>query len=360
MRHHIIRYHIADERWWFLFPLACCWKCRRWEIAVHVNNHGPFSMDQHLQELVILVDEFIDYLSLGLGLGSSDDLLNFVERRSLGDANSIFSPEELELWDNYDTFIGLPKETDRNLVSPSRVSSLLHWRTLQRIFMLLPKTPNPQPTEDFADAHCHVDRLLHITHSNGTLSQFMKTEGIECQNLRGCVAVFCDEPTFSDQNRWLELVSDSLVHAAVGYHPKQAASFTPKSEQTIRHRMNHPKVCALGEIGLDYSGRHIRTKLVQQTVYKRLLKLAVELDKPIIVHCRDAEDDCLKIAIETIPRNWKIHLHCFSQDWGRAQKWLAYFPNLFIGLTLLVSGKNAGAKWDSLTTTGLILRTLLE
>ncbi len=294
-------------------------------------------MDQHLQELVILVDEFIDYLSLGLDLGSSDDLLNFVERRSLGDANSIISPEKLELWDNYDTFIGLPKETDRNLVSPSRVSSLLHWRTLQRLFMLLPKTPNPQPTEDFVDAHCHVDQLLNVTHSKGTLSLFMKTEGIECQNLRGCAAVFCDESTFSDRDRWLELVSDDLVHAAVEYHPKQATSFIPKSEKTIRHLMNHPKVCALGEIGLDYSGRHIRNKLVQKTVYKRLLRLAIELDKRLVVHCRDAEDDCLQIVTEVLPQQWKIHLHCYTNNWKNGRNWCRRFPNLCIGLTPLIT-----------------------
>ena len=128
--------------------------------------------------------------------------------------------------------------------------------------MLLPKTPNPQPTEDFVDAHCHIDQLLNVTHNKGTFSQFMKTEGIECQNLRGSVAVFCDQSTFRDYNRWLELVSDDLIHVAVGYHPNQAANFKPKSEQTIRHLMNHSKVCALGEIRLDYSMRHIRNKVV--------------------------------------------------------------------------------------------------
>ena len=130
----------------------------------------------------------------------------------------------------------------------------------------------------------------------------MKTEGIECQNLRGSVAVFCDQSTFRDYNRWLELVSDDLIHVAVGYHPNQAANFKPKSEQIIRHLMNHSKVCALGEIRLDYSMRHIRNKVVLWH-YKCLLKLALELNKPLVVHCRDAEDDCMKIAVEILPQN---------------------------------------------------------
>ena len=83
--------------------------------------------------------------------------------------------------------------------------------------------------------------------------------------------------------------------------------------------MHHPKVFALGEIGLDYSGDHHRHKLTQQVVFKRLLGLAVEKDKPVIIHCREAEEDCLRIALDTLPTHWKIHLHCYTGDWEGAR-----------------------------------------
>ena len=44
MKRHVKRYHVCTGRWWFLYPLACCWSCERWKIATHVREHGSFQM----------------------------------------------------------------------------------------------------------------------------------------------------------------------------------------------------------------------------------------------------------------------------------------------------------------------------
>ena len=105
MRRHVIRYHIASEGWWFLFPLLTCWNCRRWVIALHVDLHGPFDED-HIPELATRLEGFVRYVCSGLGLAStSDELVNFVVQRQLGDEVSAFNPEETCVWDAYDKFI---------------------------------------------------------------------------------------------------------------------------------------------------------------------------------------------------------------------------------------------------------------
>ncbi|XP_038061117.1 putative deoxyribonuclease TATDN2 [Patiria miniata] len=86
---------------------------------------------------------------------------------------------------------------------------------------------------------------------------------IETTNFRGCIANFYDEGTLTDERRWAELVDDHFVAAAVGFHPKQAQRFTQDTDRVIRRLLDHPKTCALGEIGLDYSGEHGRWRAAQ-------------------------------------------------------------------------------------------------
>ncbi len=363
MRRHVVRYHLANEKHWFLFPSLCCWECKKWDIAIHVRLHGPFSIQQHMPLLTSLVSNFIDEISQRLEVRTSG-FLDFVVRRQLGDTNSEFSPDELRVWDAYDKFVGLQIERERSLASPTRISSVLHWRTLQRLFLLADQSPSPcvssnqdpasrapthttprpepEPALDYIDAHCHVDRLLKVAQHKGTLSTFLNDQVIDTTGFRGCVAVFCDVATLTDVERWKELVSDKFIFAAVGFHPKNAHNFSTDAEEAIRRLLGHPKVYALGEIGLDYSGGCHRHKAVQQSVLRCLLRMAVAGNMPVVIHCRDAEEDCFRILLETLPRQWRIHLHCYTNNWEAARKWCSAFPNLCLGLTLLVAWGSSG------------------
>ena len=345
MKRHVIRYHICHDQWWFMYPLLSCWTCKRWEIAVHVREHGPFREEQHMGQLNNHVYEFVYFITASLKLRSPRCLPGFVANDNLGDRNSSFSAVEERVWDAYDKHQGLPPLLERTLQFPTRISSVLHWRTLQRLLLLVPPStplsPLPLAAPDsplaFIDSHCHVDRLLHTAHRTGTLAQFLEDEAIETTNFRGCIANFCDEDTLTNEKRWAELVDDHFVVAAVGFHPKQARRFTQDTDRVIRSLLDHPKACALGEVGLDYSGEHGRFKSVQRSVFRRLLRMAVELHKPVVLHCRDAEDDCLEIATEILPPQWKIHLHCYTNGWKGAQNWCRKFPNLCVGLTTMIT-----------------------
>ncbi len=98
------------------------------------------------------------------------------------------------------------------------------------------------------------------------------------------------------------------IYAAVGFHPHDAVDY---DEDLIRELAKHPKVVAIGEIGLDYYRNH-SPRNVQKDVFARQIALAKELDKPIIVHDRDAHEDTLRILEEHAPDN--VVFHCYAGD----------------------------------------------
>lgn len=87
------------------------------------------------------------------------------------------------------------------------------------------------------------------------------------------------------------------VYAAVGFHPQEVAKFPEDGFDQIKQMINHPKVVAIGEIGLDY---HYGTddKELQKVMLRRQLQLAVDTDMPVIIHERDCVADCLEIVFD--------------------------------------------------------------
>jgi TatD DNase family protein len=107
------------------------------------------------------------------------------------------------------------------------------------------------------------------------------------------------------------------VWAAVGIHPHEASSCSGATLQELRTLAEHPKVVAIGEIGLDYF-RNLSPAAVQQTAFAEQLALAASLGLPAVVHNRDASADVLRF-IGGVARDPDLAmragvLHCFSAD----------------------------------------------
>ena len=102
------------------------------------------------------------------------------------------------------------------------------------------------------------------------------------------------------------------IYATVGLHPHDAKRFTPQTLREIALLAEHPKVVALGEMGLDYH-RNLSPKSVQKRVFEEQLDLATQLDLPIVVHNRNAFDDILSI-LENHSQLTGGVLHCFSEN----------------------------------------------
>ncbi|XP_061187774.1 uncharacterized protein LOC133195836 [Saccostrea echinata] len=192
--------------------------------------------------------------------------------------------------------------------------------------------------EPYFDSHCHIDFLFSRQRFCGSWSRFKAVnEETFPDNFAGCVAVFCNPFTFKADGLWKDVSYEEDVWLAFGCHPKSATDFSLQSYNGLKTCLQHRKVVALGEIGLDYSGTFKQHMDVQKIVFRRQIQLALEMEKPLVIHCRDAEEDCLQILKEMVPKNYKIHCHCFTGDYTGATRWIEAFPRLFIGLTPMVT-----------------------
>lgn len=127
------------------------------------------------------------------------------------------------------------------------------------------------------------------------------------------------------------------VYAAVGLHPGGAARFASTGTEALRRLGTYEKVVAIGETGLDYyrSREHADA---QKALLRQHLALAKDLNKPVIIHNRDADADLLEILREFRPVGV---MHCFSGDAKFAFDCLEL--GLFISFTGILTFKNATA-----------------
>jgi TatD DNase family protein len=103
------------------------------------------------------------------------------------------------------------------------------------------------------------------------------------------------------------------VYATAGVHPHDARTLDDAGLEEIRRLAAHPKVVAIGEIGLDYY-RDLSPRPVQKAVFRRQLELAVELGMPIVIHTRESFEDTLRIVEDYSDRLVGAVFHCFPGD----------------------------------------------
>ena len=110
------------------------------------------------------------------------------------------------------------------------------------------------------------------------------------------------------------------IYTTVGVHPHEAKEVTPAHLETLEKIARHPKVIAWGEIGLDFFYDH-SPRDVQELVFRQQMELARAAKLPLIIHCRDAWEDCLRVLEEAWnPTGLGGVLHCFSSTLEHAQR----------------------------------------
>src|SRR5262249_19513033 len=136
----------------------------------------------------------------------------------------------------------------------------------------------------------------------------------------------------------------SGIAASVGIHPHDAGEATDEDWASLEAlARGSSKVVALGQRGLAYL-RNLPPGAVQAAVFRRQLQLARRLDKPVIVHCREAHADTLAILAEERVQEVGGVMHCFSGDVEVARACLDL--GLVISLAGPVTYKNARALPD--------------
>ena len=100
------------------------------------------------------------------------------------------------------------------------------------------------------------------------------------------------------------------VYAAIGQHPNNATGYDDAVTAELREQAQHPRCLAIGETGLD-DYRDYAPRADQERAFAAHIELAHELDKPLVIHTRAAEDDTIE-TLATQAHGLEVILHCFS------------------------------------------------
>jgi len=110
------------------------------------------------------------------------------------------------------------------------------------------------------------------------------------------------------------------VYAAIGWHPREAQAPSDEDLQRLRYYAEDHDVVAIGEIGLDYywrPGYHEVPEATQKESFRRMLRLAVELDLPVLIHNRDAHRDVLALLADVAGTRGVMHAFSGDRDFAR-------------------------------------------
>ncbi|MEK7407077.1 MAG: TatD family hydrolase [Acidobacteriota bacterium] len=153
------------------------------------------------------------------------------------------------------------------------------------------------------DSHCHLDDRQFDADREAVIERALAA-GVE---LMLAIGSGDGPPDLEAAIRLAE--AHAPVYATVGVHPHDASKATPETYRRLEEMLAHPKVTAVGEIGLDYH-YDFSPREVQREVFIRQLRLAREAAKPVIIHTREAWEDTLRLLGEHAPRAGIMH--CFS------------------------------------------------
>ncbi|QSN62501.1 TatD family hydrolase [Caballeronia sp. M1242] len=185
----------------------------------------------------------------------------------------------------------------------------------------------------FVDSHCHInfeglaDRLPDVL------------DKMRAHSVTHALCVSVDLETLPSVLDIAERCEN--VYASVGVHPDHEDAKEPSVAELVELAA-HPKVCAIGETGLDYyrlEGRSIADMEWQRERFRTHIRAAHATGKPLIIHTRSSSEDTLRIMEEERASVPGGVMHCFTEPWDVAEAALA--QNFFISLSGIVTFKKA-------------------
>jgi TatD DNase family protein len=180
------------------------------------------------------------------------------------------------------------------------------------------------------DSHCHIDFPDLAADTPGVLAR-MAANGVS--------HALCVSVNLADFPRVHALaIAHANLFASAGVHPDHEG--VEPTEEDLRRAATAPKVIAVGETGLDYY-RASGDLEPQRERLRRHIRVARELGKPLIIHCRQAADDLLRILEEERAAEVGGVMHCFTESWQVAAR--AMEMNFFISFSGIVTFRNADA-----------------
>jgi TatD DNase family protein len=198
---------------------------------------------------------------------------------------------------------------------------------------------------EVVDAHCHLDPR-HFREGPEAVMQRARDAGVVGFVVVGLAS---ESEDLAQETAPVRFVVDlarrtpSQVAACVGLHPHDARAWTPALHDALRTLASEPEAVAVGEIGLDYHYDH-SPRDAQRDAFARMMGLARDLRKPVVIHTRSAAADTLEILEREGAREVGGVIHCFSEDRPFARR--ALDLGFYLSFSGIVTFKNTAAVQD--------------
>lgn len=182
------------------------------------------------------------------------------------------------------------------------------------------------------DSHCHLDQLDLTAHN------YSLDAALDAARMVGVEHFLCVCIDMNNVNATLDIARTRAdVSASVGVHPSEQNSHDPSLTELIK-LASDDIVVAIGETGLDYYRVQGDVEW-QQARFRRHIRAAREVGKPLIVHSREARADTIRILKEENAQTVGGVLHCFTEDLTMAQQ--AMELGFYISFSGIITFKNA-------------------
>ncbi len=190
------------------------------------------------------------------------------------------------------------------------------------------------PRVPLIDSHAH---LLHLPPPR------TPEQALEAARDAGILMAVNIGNDAGDNQAGIELAERTAgQRTTIGWHPHVAGEpMTAEQRRTLRRQASHPSVVAVGEIGLDYhfTDFHRASPSAQQTAFRQMLALSLEVNKPVVLHTRDAFEDLFTV-LDEFPDVRGV-FHCFSGDTAFAREAVA--RGFYVSFAATVTYPNARA-----------------
>jgi TatD DNase family protein len=186
------------------------------------------------------------------------------------------------------------------------------------------------------DTHAHLDDRRLRADWEGVLNRAVRA---------GVTQIIAAGTTVASSVQSAELAATHRgIFAAVGIHPNDAAQAGPRDWPLIVDLVDRPGVVAIGETGLDRYWD--RTPFVQQQEwFDRHLSLALERERPVVIHCRDCQGDILE-QLKGLGRPIRGVMHAYTGTWDQAQAFLELGLHLSFAGMVTFTNKGLGPLRD--------------
>ena len=141
-----------------------------------------------------------------------------------------------------------------------------------------------------------------------------------------------------------DCTTQDRVFLAIGCHPHLANKLGgERMMQLERLALSYSgRLVAIGECGLDNSQKNTVPLAIQKRAFAAQVKLALKLQLPLVLHIREAEEEGRQVLREAgVPKNYRLHRHCFTGAWEVAASWLRLYPASMLGITGVVTYQSA-------------------